>query len=167
MRRLLLLRVAVVAAAVAYALTSASATTIDELDWLTGCWQSTSEGRQTTEHWMKPAGRTMLGVSRTISGDRTVEFEFMRIQQEEGGAVYLMAIPSGQREARFKLTKASPREVVFENPTHDFPQKISYRLDSKDSLLGRISGTSKGKDRSIDFPMKRVPCDDGDVASKR
>ena len=109
---------------------------------------------------MKPGGRTMLGMSRTIAGDRTVEFEFMRIQQEEGGAVYLMAIPSGQREARFKLTKVSAKEVVFENPAHDFPQRVIYRFDGKDSLNGRIEGTSKGKEKALDLPMKRVPCDE-------
>ena len=102
----------------------------------------------------------MLGISQTVDGGRTVEFEFMRIQQEEGGAVYLMATPSGQREARFKLTKASAREIVFENPTHDFPQRISYKLDGKDSLVARISGTVKGKEKSDDFPLKRVACED-------
>jgi hypothetical protein len=127
---------------------------------LKGCWRTTAEGRQTTEHWLKPGGRTMLGMSRTIAGDQTVEFEFMRIQQEENGAVYLMAIPSGQKEARFKLTKASAKEIVFENPAHDFPQRVIYRFDGKDSLLGRIEGTTKGKEKSSDFPMKRVPCDE-------
>ena len=160
MRRFLSLRLFLVAIAVAGAVHSASATTIDELAWLTGCWQSTGEARQTTEHWLKARGRMMLGISQTVDGGRTVEFEFMRIQQEEGGAVYLMATPSGQREARFKLTKASAREIVFENPTHDFPQRISYKLEGKDSLVARISGTVKGKEKSDDFPLKRVACED-------
>ena len=159
MRRLLSL-LFLGATAVACSVTSASATTIDELSWLKGCWQTSGEARQTTEHWLKPAGRMMLGVSRTIADGRTVQFEFMRIQQEEGGAIYLMATPSGQREARFKMTKVSAREVVFENPTHDYPQRISYKLEGKDSLVARISGTSKGKDKSADFPLKRVPCEE-------
>ena len=98
----------------------------------------------------------MLGVSRTIADGRTVQFEFMRIQQEEG-AVYLMATPSGQREARFKLTKASAREVVFENPTHDFPQRITYKLEGKDSLVARISGMSKGKEQICRVPAQARP----------
>ncbi len=106
---------------------------------------------------MKPAGGTMLGMSHTVAGGRTRQFEFMRIVQEENGDIFFVAMPSGQKEARFKLTLASEREVRFENPEHDFPQRIIYRRDG-DSLVGRIEGTSDGKEHAVDFPMKRVPC---------
>ena len=50
------------------------------------------------------------------------------------------------------------REARFENLEHDFPQRIIYRRDG-DSLTGRIEGVSMGKERAVDFPLKRVPCD--------
>ena len=81
----------------------------------------------------------------------------MRIVQEENGEIFFVAQPSGQKEARFKLTSVSEREVRFENPTHDFPQRIIYRRDA-DTLLGRIEGISNGKERAVDFPLKRVSC---------
>ena len=109
---------------------------------------------------MAPAGGSMLGMSRTVADGLTLEFEFMRIAQEESGDVFFIAKPSGQKEARFKLIKADAREVVFENPAHDFPQRVIYRLGDGGSLLGRIEGVSKGTEKSADFPMKRVPCDD-------
>ena len=84
-------------------------------------------------------------MSRTTSGGQTLEFEFMRIQQEESGDIYFIAQPSGQKETRFKLIKAGAREVVFENPTHDFPQRIIYRSESEGLLLGRIEGIRQGE----------------------
>ena len=108
---------------------------------------------------MKPAGNTMLGLSHTVAKGKTREFEFMRIVREESGDIFFIAQPSGQKETRFKLTLVSEREARFENPQHDFPQRIIYRRDG-DELVGRIEGTSKGQEKAIDFPLKRTACDD-------
>ena len=107
---------------------------------------------------MKPAGGNMLGVSHTVAEGRTREFEFMRIMQDANGDIFFVANPSGQRDARFKLTTSTKTEARFENPNHDFPQRIIYRREG-DTLLGRIEGTSKGTEKSADFPLKRVSCD--------
>jgi hypothetical protein len=134
--------------------------TISDLGWLKGCWSSNRDGRTTTEHWLKPAGGTMLGISRTIEDGKTVEFEFMQIQEGAGGDLLFIAKPSGQPQAMFKLIKGNAREVIFENPTHDFPQRVIYRLQGDGSLLGRIEGVSQGKEKAVDFPMTRARCDD-------
>ena len=47
-------------------------------------------------------------------------------------------------------------EVVFENPTHDFPQRIIYRKGADRSVTARIEGVIDGKARGVDFPFK--PC---------
>jgi len=90
----------------------------------------------------------MFGISRTVADGKTMEFEFMQIRQEPGGGILFIAKPSGQPEATFKLIKGGDREVIFENPQHDFPQRVIYRLQSDGSLLGRIEGVSKGKEKS-------------------
>ncbi len=102
----------------------------------------------------------MLGISRTIEDGKTVEFEFMQIQEGAGGDLLFIAKPSGQPHAMFKLIKGNAREVIFENPTHDFPQRVIYRLQGDGSLLGRIEGVSQGKEKAVDFPMTRARCDD-------
>jgi hypothetical protein len=135
----------------------AAAPTIAELSWLAGCWRQESPGRVVDEVWMAPAGDALLGMSRTVAKDRAVAHEFMQIRSGADGVVFI-ARPSGQQEATFRLVKSSPRELVFENPTHDFPQRVIYRLDSPDALVGRIEGTEKGRTRAIDFPMRRVAC---------
>jgi hypothetical protein len=135
-----------------------SAATLADLAWLSGCWRAESDGRVNAEQWTKRNGNMMLGVSQTVVKGTTREFEFMRIMQEENGDVYLVATPSGQRETRFKLRETKATEAVFENAANDFPQRIIYRREG-DSLLGRIEGVSKGKEKTVDFPLKRTPCD--------
>lgn len=145
---------------VVVAAANVTAGTLDELAWLKGCWSSAKPGkRQTTEHWMAPAGGTMLGMNRTLKGGKTIEFEFMRIAQEANGDIYFIANPSGQAQARFKLIKGGDKEVVFENPDHDFPQQIIYRLQEDGTLLGRVEGMSKGHKKAVDFPMQKTSCD--------
>jgi hypothetical protein len=134
-----------------------AATGIDQLAWMAGCWTGGGGGRQVDEQWMKPLGGTMMGMSRTVSGGRTVESETLMIRQT-GAEVAYVARPSNQPEASFTMTAGSATEVRFENPAHDFPQRIIYRLQPDGSLHARIEGTRDGKVRGIDFPMKRGEC---------
>lgn len=105
---------------------------------------------------MKPAGGTLIGMGRTVEGTRTVDYEHLVIQAE-GGEVYYIATPFRQPQARFRLVDHSEdwRRLRFENPAHDFPQRITYELTAPDTMEARISGTSGGRERTIRFPMGR------------
>lgn len=138
---------------------------IDDLAWLSGCWMSSNQEPGSAEHWMLPAGGTMIGMNRTVSGGKTVAFEFMRIVEQEDGGLEFIASPSGQKTTGFTMTNVTNREVIFENPDHDFPQRIIYRLVSDEELLGRIEGTIDGVERAADFPMKKVDCESGQAGS--
>jgi len=131
---------------------------VDRLGWLAGCWQRDFGERRYHEQWMKPEGGTMLGMSRTVSGGKTVEHEFVQIREQDGGVFYI-AKPSGQEGASFRLVEIGERAAVFENLEHDFPQRVIYRLEADRRLAAAIEGTQGGKTRRVDFPMRRVPCD--------
>lgn len=131
---------------------------ISDLAWLSGCWAANNQEVGSGEQWMAPAGGTMFGMNRTVRDTKTVAFEFIRIVEQGDGDLVFIASPSGQSTASFSLVSLNEREVIFENPDHDFPQRIIYRLLSDDDLLGRIEGTIDGKERAVDFPMKRTEC---------
>lgn len=130
---------------------------ISKLAWLTGCWKSESSETGSLEQWMAPAGGTMLGMSRTVKNGVTLEFEFMQIRRTAGRSLEFIAKPSGQDETTFTLSSLSDTEAVFENPQHDFPQRVVYRLD-RGKLRARIEGKRDGSIRAVEFPMARVQC---------
>jgi hypothetical protein len=135
---------------------SAQAPAVTQLAWMAGCWRLESATRVVDEMWMAPAGGVMLGTGRTVVKGRAVEHEFMQIR-EDAGRIAFVARPSGQAEASFAAITIGEREVIFENPAHDFPQRVIYRRDGT-GLTGRIEGTQDGKPRFADVPMRKVTC---------
>ncbi|HEX6570554.1 MAG TPA: DUF6265 family protein [Steroidobacteraceae bacterium] len=136
-----------------------AADSVDSLAWLAGCWARTDAEAGSGEHWTVPAGGTMLGVSRTVRGDRTIEHEFVVIRAAADGTLVYHAHPSGQASAEFRLLRLLEREVVFENAAHDFPQRVGYRLGDDGTLTAWIEGTRGGAVKRVPFPMRRVSCD--------
>lgn len=134
---------------------SVQVTSITELSWIAGHWQTAPGGRaQSEEHWTTAAGGTMLGMSRTIAGDKTVEFEYLRIEQRADG-IYYVAHPKARYPGTdFKLTKSSAMEALFENPQHDFPKRIIYRKGGDDSLTASVDGGEGSK--TITFSFRRM-----------
>jgi len=131
------------------------------LEWLAGCWESRNDAKQLilSEQWMKSEGGMMIGMGRTVKGGKAVDWEFMRIEQRGNDIYYLAQPKENTGETAFKLIMSSATEAVFENPVHDFPQRVIYRLARSGSLKARIEGTtSDGKAKGIDFPMGRTKC---------
>ena len=133
---------------------------IARVAWLAGCWENTRVGGRTAEHWMKPEGGTMLGMSRTTEGDSTIGFELLMISEEEEGLVYT-AWPSGQAETSFLVVDVMDSVIAFENPEHDFPQRIIYRLKADGTMEASIEGEVEGEIQGVDIPMRRVECAGG------
>ncbi len=127
---------------------------INRLQWLARCWEQRSAGRVTQEQWMAPAGGSMHGMSRTVTGASTRAWEWLRIAPHEGRLAYI-ALPSGQKETAFAATTVTDTLAVFENPAHDFPQTISYRRVNADSVVARIAAVTNGRARGMDIPMAR------------
>ena len=133
-----------------------AAPAIKDVSWIAGCWAFERGTRQVAEHWMAPAGGTMMGVSRTVSAGKTSEWEFLIIREGPNGLEYV-AKPSRQPETTFTAAKASANEVAFENPAHDFPKRIVYKRDG-DALTAAIEGPMNGQNRRIEFPYTKAAC---------
>ena len=124
---------------------------LDDLSWMAGSWTGTdARGVHMEEHWTAPKGNSMIGIHRDVAGGRTRLFEFLRIEQQTDQIVYL-SMPNGRSPATpFPLKEVSGSRVVFENPTHDFPQRIISWKDGND-LRARIEGTMNGKPGSEEW----------------
>ena len=131
---------------------------IDRAAWLSGCWEMRVRDRFTMEMWMPPAGGTMMGASRTTRAGVVREYEQLRLHTSGDTLIY-SALPSGQSLADFRSTSVSETALVFENPAHDFPKKISYRRIGRDSIVARVEGPGPNNtSRGFDVPMQRASC---------
>lgn len=132
-------------------------TGIARVGWMQGCWETSSPQRTIDEQWMSPRGGSMLGMSRTVRDGRLVEHELM-ILSERGDQLAYEAHPSGQNPATFLSSTLTASTVVFENPAHDFPQRIGYERKDPDSLRAWVEGLQNGRRRRIEFAYMRAQC---------
>lgn len=128
---------------------------IEKANWFIGSWENNSKEGHFTETWKKQSDSTFTGKSLIIKSRDTLFEENMVLEQRNDSLFYNVSI-KGNDETYFYLTKSSANELVFENPKHDFPTKIAYKLSSKDSIIATIHGKIDGKYKSETFPMKKT-----------
>jgi hypothetical protein len=132
----------------------------DKTSWLTGCWGGNTDGGQYEECWTSPMSNFMQGSGRMTRKGQIVMREHMTIEKEGDEIVmYILGYgekltPEKQGTIGFKLVKSLKTELVFENPKHDYPQRIIYSKDKKGDITAFIEmmdGTKKMK-----FPMNNL-----------
>jgi hypothetical protein len=131
--------------------------------WLSGYWLSCSDGDQVSETWSDVRGGTSLGVNFTLSKGEA-SWEFLRIGPSSANkeSISFYAAPSGQAPAEFPLApaKSASARLVFENPAHDFPQRVTYER-SGDRLNARIEGMLGGKLEAMDWSFSSARLNEG------
>lgn len=137
---------------------TASDARIADFAFMAGCWQGGDGQTALEENWMRPGGGTMMGTSRVLAEGRTVFSEFVEVAEKPTGPVMTVALGIGRPGVAFTRIAAGADEVVFENATHDFPQRIRYRRHSDSSVTARIEGVEKGQAKGEDYAFRKVPC---------
>ncbi|MCV9928362.1 DUF6265 family protein [Flavobacterium sp. LS1R49] len=130
---------------------------IKAADWLIGKWENVSPQGTLTETWSKVNDSTFQGSSFFIKGKDTIHFETIKLQQK-GEVLTYNATVKGQNNdepVAFELTSSTEKRLVFENPKHDYPQKISYTKEANESLVAEISGVQLGKATTEKFVMAK------------
>lgn len=128
-------------------------------DWLAGCWRLDRGDGAYEEMWLPARADGTLGVAREVRGGRTVSHEFQRIEVRPDGSAVFIAQPRGQEPAEFRMVEHGQGRIAFENPQHDFPTRIEYRLVDLNVLHARIFGTVDGQTRTVEYPMQRIACE--------
>ena len=126
--------------------------------WLLGNWENKSIEGSLTESWEKANDSTYNATSYYIKGKDTLHHESIHLQQK-GEALTYTATIKGQNDDKpvaFNLTVSTEKQLVFENPKHDYPQKISYTQVSKDSIVAEISGVQQGKPSTEKYTMGKI-----------
>lgn len=130
---------------------------LEKAGWLIGKWGFNSSEGNLSENWVKVNDSVYNGESYFVIGKDTVFAETVVLAEANGVLAYTVTVPGQNEEkpVRFAMTSGNGSEMVFENPAHDFPSKITYKKISNDSLVAEISGKKNGKAASEMFPMGR------------
>ena len=131
---------------------------LSKTNWLIGTWQKQSANGILTESWQQLDDSTFVGRSFFVSNDDTVSSEFIRLEQRNGKLYYIPTV-ADQNEGKpivFTQTSITDSSATFENPEHDFPQKIHYQFQKPDSLIAEVSAMVEGKIKLLTFRMERL-----------
>jgi hypothetical protein len=128
-----------------------------QANWFLGSWQNKTSDGDFTEIWKQKNDSVYIGVSYVIVKTDTVFYESISLEQKNKKWNYIVSVKNQNNEqpVSFEMTSMTPNQLVFENPSHDFPSKITYTKITQDSMVAKISGILKGKDQTEYFPMKR------------
>jgi hypothetical protein len=120
--------------------------------WMTGAWERIDGEKWADEFWTPPKAGIMIGASRSGNGEKLGFWEHMRIEREAEGNLAFWAIAGDQKPVRFAAVKSDQNEIIFENPDHDYPQRIRYwRADRKLNARISLMDGSKAVDFSFDM----------------
>ena len=116
---------------------------VADLGWMSGHWTTAPGEAWTEEYWLAPRAGLMLGLSRAGRGQALGEWEYLRLEADAEGVPVYWASPRGRPPVAFRLVRAEASSAVFENPAHDFPQRIVYRR-SGETMTATISAIDGG-----------------------
>lgn len=130
---------------------------LEKMDWLLGKWGHTSKEGTLAENWVKVNDSVYKGESYFIIDKDTVFAEYIDLAEANGKLIYTVTVKgqNNEKPVPFTMTSTDDKTTVFENPAHDFPNKITYSKVSNDSLSATISGMQKGELAQQTFGMKR------------
>lgn len=131
---------------------------LEKAKWLSGTWKNSSPRGTSSETWNLVNDSTYRGASYFMAGTDTIASEDILLIQRGDALLYIPVVRNQNdgKPVEFTSTSISAEQLVFENPQHDFPQKITYTRISPDSLVAEISGTIDGQLRLRLFPMKKA-----------
>ena len=129
---------------------------VRQFQWLQGKWKQPNTDRY--EEWNIASDSLANGMAYILSDDgEAVPDEIIQIRYRNGLFYYVTIVKKQNAElpVEFKIVSSSSGSLVSENPTHDFPQRIVYKLQKNGSLLAYIENLQKTK--RINFEFERVP----------
>ena len=130
---------------------------IEKANWFIGDWENVSDEGSFREIWTKKNDSIYSGLSIVVIEQDTVFYENVSLEQQNDSVFYNVSVKGQNKEqaVSFYLTSSDNDKLVFENPNHDYPSKITYSKVSKDSIVAEIFGLKDGKKITESFPMSR------------
>ena len=120
--------------------------------WLEGEWEKTDSLGTLKEIWIPKNDSTFAGQSYY-----TIHNEQIELIQDQDHLIYSATVKGENNNTAipFQLTKDEDSLLIFENPKHDYPQKLEYRLLKNKGISIIVSGKEKGKASATTYLLSK------------
>lgn len=132
---------------------------LEKANWMLGEWEKTDSLGTLREIWERLDDSTFVGLSYYIQNKKdTLHNEQVELMQDGEHLIYTTTIKGENNDSPipFQMTKDEDSLLVFENPKHEYPQKIQYKLMKNGSLIATISGKQNGKNSAENYSMNKI-----------
>ena len=132
---------------------------IDDFGWLVGTWMRTFSRGTVHETWRRLGDSMLEGGSYVIdtTTDTKRQDEWILLANMDGTLYYIAKPKQNPEPTAFKLVAVDADSATFENPNHDFPQRIIYTRQGESAMTVTIEGPGdNGEIRRIDFSFERL-----------
>jgi uncharacterized protein DUF6265 len=128
---------------------------LSAISFMSGCWTGpSSNGAVIEEHYTEASENLLIGMTRYVRNGRVVDFEFTTVERTDTSFV-MTPRPKGVKSDAFPLKEIADGRATWENPQHDFPQRIIYRQGADGTLVARIEGMTPRGERHLEWTMRR------------
>ena len=143
----------------------AAKATLDQVGWIAGQWRGMLGDRQIEQHWMAPAGTSMVAMYRSLQQQRATLYELLAIEQDgDGLALRIKHFAPGPgmvgREAKEEsidhaLVRVDGRTAVFEG-RGAAGARVTFTSPNPDTLTIVVERLRDGKLTPTEFKYTRI-----------
>jgi len=131
---------------------------LNKAEWLLGNWEKKDSLGTLTESWQTLDDSTYVGQSYYVTAKKdTVHKETIELMQKGEFLIYSATVKGENNDEAtpFQFKEETDSLLVFENPKHDYPQRIRYQLNIDNSVFITVSGKQKGKASDESYLMQK------------
>lgn len=124
---------------------------LHSLKWMIGHWQMHTKNGQMVESWEMKNDSTFIGKSCMLKADGSKQIlENIALVYRMKEVFYIPTVENqnNRQPVKFKLLNYTENSFSTVNNEHDYPKRIIYRLNGKDSLHAKIDD---GEDAPVKF----------------
>lgn len=122
-----------------------STDSLKKIEWILGNWERQNAKPGVTQHekWWKISDLHYQGIGVAIKDRDTIFVEHLHIKIMNKNVFYIADVAENPAPVHFKFTDFGKSSFVSENPDHDIPKKIAYKIDG-DNMTADVSWDDGG-----------------------
>lgn len=126
---------------------------LKKLNWLKGKWSRVTANVEQFETWNITSDSILVGEGYHIKSNNKKVTEKLTIKWLDKKLVYIADVPHNKQPVIFQNVVLNDTLAVFENRSHDYPNKISYIKLNKRSFRVILDNNTGTNSRVMTFTL--------------